>query len=106
HELAAGLSNRGRALTNLGKFREAFADTNKAVTIYTRLVEQEGQEDLTDDFARSLTNRGTSLTGLGEYAAAVADYDKAIDLYTQGSGIKLAILRRLVKACGRTTGHP
>jgi hypothetical protein len=28
------------------------------------------------------------------------------DYLLQGSGIKLAILRRLVKACGRTTGHP
>ena len=36
------LNNRGNALRDLGKHAEAIASYDKAVAIYTRLVEEEG----------------------------------------------------------------
>ena len=40
------LNNRGAALGDLGKLREALADHDKAIAILTQLVEQEGRQDL------------------------------------------------------------
>ena len=52
--LAMSLNNRGNALRDLGKHAEAIASYDKAVAIYTRLVEEEGGKYLVNHLALSL----------------------------------------------------
>src|SRR5512135_1713502 len=89
--LAMNLTNRGYALRELGKFREAFADHDKAVTILTRLVKQEGRTKLQRELAISLGNRGNALGDLGELTRSFEDYDRAAE-----------ILKRLIEEEGQT----
>lgn len=53
--LALSLKNRGGLQLAQGKASDALNDFQKALEIYTRLVEREGQRDLTLQYARTLT---------------------------------------------------
>ena len=89
--LAMNLTNRGYVLRELGKFREAFADHDRAVVILTRLVKEQGRLKLERELAISLGNRGNALGDLGELTRSFEDYDRAAE-----------IVKRLIEEEGQT----
>ncbi len=60
-ELASRLTNRGGILSNQGRLKEAMADLEKAVELFGRLVNEEGQGELAFKLALAFTNRGITL---------------------------------------------
>ena len=76
--LAKYLGDRGDLLRQIGKLGEAFEDHNKAVAIFTQLVERDHQKCIAHSFAMSLGNRGDTLAKLGMLDEAIADYDAAV----------------------------
>ncbi|MCB1693445.1 MAG: tetratricopeptide repeat protein [Pseudomonadales bacterium] len=63
-DLAATYSNRGIINANLGRFTDALADHNKAIS-------------LAPDLAEAYINRGNTYYQTRDFDLAVADYDKA-----------------------------
>ena len=64
---------------------------DKAIGIYTRLVEQEGRTEFANDLAFNYDIRGAALVNLGEPESAIKGFEKAAGIYT-----------RLVEQEGRT----
>jgi serine/threonine protein kinase len=54
---------------------------DRAIAIYTRLVEQEGRADLAHHLARACGNKANSVRALGDNRAAVDLYDMVIAIY-------------------------
>ena len=79
------------SFASLGKFREAFADHDRAVVILTRLVKEQGRLKLERELAISLGNRGNALGDLGELTRSFEDYDRAAE-----------IMKRLIEEEGQT----
>ena len=82
-DLAWSHDNRGTILGQQGKLDAAIQDHQKAIEIYTRLVQQEGRSELEDDLALSHDGRGTALGQQGKLDAAIRDFEKAIEIYTR-----------------------
>jgi tetratricopeptide (TPR) repeat protein len=79
--LADALVNKGAALRDLGRHREAIDCHNEAIGIYRRLVEVEGRVELENDLAGALMNKGGALSDLGRYSEALQCYDEGIVLW-------------------------
>jgi tetratricopeptide (TPR) repeat protein len=73
----------GTSLCQKGKLDEAIQDYNRAIDIYSRLVEEEGREELASYLAMSLTNRGVSLCQQGKLDEAIQDWEKAVGMLTR-----------------------
>ncbi len=78
--LAMSHYHRGNALRIKGENDLAIQNFDKAIEIYTRLVEQEGRSELATDLARSHACRGEALRDQGKLDAAIQDQEKAIEL--------------------------
>jgi tetratricopeptide (TPR) repeat protein len=67
---------------------------DRALTVYRKLVEQDGRVELADDLASALMNKGVALGSQGRLAEAVVVYDQAIAsfarLVEQDSRVELA----------------
>jgi tetratricopeptide (TPR) repeat protein len=96
NDLAVALINKGVALRDLGRHKEAIdcydEAIEKAIEIRRRLVEVEGRVKLRNDFAMALAlmNKGFALRNLGRLEEAIHCYKEAIGIY-----------RRLVEVEGR-----
>ena len=85
-DLAASLFYRGSAYTELGRLDDAIEEYDKAIVIYTRLVEQEGRSELADDepgLVLSLCMRSDAHASQGRREQAIADLTKAHRLTTE-----------------------
>jgi tetratricopeptide (TPR) repeat protein len=82
--------NKGNALSDLGRHKEAIDCYEEAIRIFKRLVEVEGRVELGNDLAGALMNKGNALSDLGRHKEAIDYYDEAIGIY-----------RRLVEVEGR-----
>ncbi|MHC4405056.1 MAG: tetratricopeptide repeat protein, partial [Planctomycetota bacterium] len=80
---AASHNKRGDALCDQGKLDEAIKEYEKAIEIYTRLVDEEGQAELANDLAASHNKRGYALGEREKPDEAIRDYQKAIEIYTR-----------------------
>jgi tetratricopeptide (TPR) repeat protein len=61
------LMNKGNALRNLGRHKEAIDCYDEAIGIRRRLVEVEGRVELENDLASALVNKGNALWDLGRH---------------------------------------
>jgi tetratricopeptide (TPR) repeat protein len=93
NDLAGALMNKGVALSDLGRLKEAIDCCNEAIGIYRRLVE-EGRVELANDLAGALINKGFALRALGRLNEAIDCYNEAIEKVIE-------IRRRLVEVEGR-----
>ncbi len=82
-KLARSLSIRGVALEGLRSYAEAVRKHNKAIGIWTELVEHETLTELVKQFAGGLNNRGCTLYWQRSLTEAVRDFDKAIKIRTE-----------------------
>jgi tetratricopeptide (TPR) repeat protein len=80
NDLAIALMNKGAALRDLGRHKEAIDYYDEAIGIYRRLVEVEGRVELENDLAGALINKGTALWGFGRHSEAIDCYDEAIKI--------------------------
>jgi predicted O-linked N-acetylglucosamine transferase (SPINDLY family) len=84
---AAGWSNRGNALQELGRHREAVDSYDRALTLQPGI-------------ASAFFNRGNALRALSQLDSALASYDRALQLDSRfaeahyGRGVTLRALRR------------
>jgi tetratricopeptide (TPR) repeat protein len=94
--LAMALMNKGAALRDLGRHKEAIDCHDEAIRIYRRLVEVEGRVELENDLAMALAlmNKGAALRDLGRHKEAIDCYEEAIEK-------AIEIRRRLVEVEGR-----
>jgi tetratricopeptide (TPR) repeat protein len=92
--LAMALMNKGAALRDLGRHKEAIDCHDEAIRIYRRLVEVEGRVELENDLAMALMNKGAALRDLGHHKEAIDCYEEAIEK-------AIEIRRRLVEVEGR-----
>jgi tetratricopeptide (TPR) repeat protein len=94
--LAMALMNKGAALRDLGRHKEAIDCHDEAIRIYRRLVEVEGRVELENDLAMALAliNKGVALRDLGRHKEAIDCYEEAIEK-------AIEIRRRLVEVEGR-----
>ena len=76
-DLAASLAERGWNYKKLGRLDDAIEEYDKAIVIYTRLVEQEGRSELADDLAYDLLSRGIIRRDQGRREQAIADFTKS-----------------------------
>jgi tetratricopeptide (TPR) repeat protein len=90
NDLAMALMNKGVALSDLGRLKEAIDCYNEVVGIYRRLVEVEGRVGLANYLAMALVNKGNALRELGHHSEAIDCYNEVIGIY-----------RRLVEVEGR-----
>ncbi len=94
------LINKSESLTALGEFEESFVVIQEAIKILEQLEANNGQEDISGEFAVALTSLGNGYRRKEQYAMAVATYDRALEYSTSyfpaqiGKGIVLSRANR------------
>jgi tetratricopeptide (TPR) repeat protein len=69
-------------MTDVSRPSEALEDYDRAVEIYTHLLEEQGGTEHKKELADSLYNRGNILAAQDRFHESMGDYERAITFYT------------------------
>jgi len=72
--------NKATALYNYDDYESAVDLYDKCISIYRRLIDQEGRREIYDDLALALMNKANVLGDMGITAGAIKHYDECISI--------------------------
>ncbi len=82
-DLATLCTNKALVHSTAADEQGAIQEFDRAITIWVRLVSQEGHRELANDLAMAYQNKATSLNALGDHSGAVVIFDQAIVIREQ-----------------------